>query len=565
MPLLAIAQGSIITAKCKMTEFKRWGQLAAALTVLQIVLVLPDWPGNLVPLWFVRLPAELPAIVLAVLLTHGLWQRRLCALIASGLTVLTVLKFANLAAFTGFARPFNILVDPGLLGIALHTLSRGREIVVGVSLAITAVAAIAMVFVAARWALMVLASIWPSGFRMPGIVFVGILAIGAVGLKDIKIGSAWWPVTSVESTKFAAERAQSISEGIRNDAQFRHDMATDQTRAIPSDRLLSGLKGTDFLLVFIESYGRTALDDPTHAETLRATLQQFEDELVTNGFAARSAWLTSPTFGGQSWLAHGTLLSGLWLDNQRRYDSLFIRDRATLIADFRRSGWRTLAVMPQITLSWPEAAFFGYDKVYTAANLDYAGPSFNYVTMPDQYTLSVLDAHELSSSERPTVMAEIGLVSSHHPWAPIPRLVPWHAVGRGEIFDRARTPFTGIDWLDRAQLKHEYTHAIEYVLRTLKSYIVTRGRNNFVMLIVGDHQPSPLVSGPSAPHDVPAHFISGDPSLLDAIDDWKWTSGMLPDESSPVWRMDSMRARILNAFTPSGGAPASTSTAQSGE
>ncbi|MFL2771130.1 MAG: hypothetical protein ACJZ9F_08970 [Rhodospirillaceae bacterium] len=548
-----------------MTEFKHWGQLAAALMVLQIVLVLPDWPGNLVPLWFIRLPAELPVIVLAVLLSHGLWQRRLCALIAGGLTVLTVLKFANLTAFTGFARPFNILVDPGLFGIALHTLSGGHEIVVGVSLAITIAIAIAAVFVAMRWALMVLASIWPLGFRMPGIVFIGILAIGAVGLKDIKIGSAWWPVTSVDTTKFAAERARSISEGIRNDAQFRQDMATDQTPAIPSDRLLASLKGTDFLLIFVESYGRTALDDPTHAETLRATLRQFEDELVTNGFGARSAWLTSPTFGGQSWLAHGTLLSGLWLDNQSRYDSLFIRDRATLITDFHRSGWRTLAVMPQITRPWADAALFGYDKVYTATNLDYAGQPFNYVTMPDQYTLSVLDAHELSASDRPSVMAEIGLVSSHHPWTPIPRLIPWDTVGRGEIFDQARSPFTGIDWNDRAQLKYEYTHAIEYVLQTLKSYIVTRGRNNFVMLIVGDHQPSPIVSGQSAPHDVPAHFISGDPSLLGAIDNWNWTSGMLPDESSPVWRMDGMRAQILNAFTPSGGAPASTSTAQAGK
>ncbi len=548
-----------------MTEFKRWGRFTVAVAVLQISLVLPDWPGNLVPLWFIRLPAELPAIVLAVLLTHGLWQRRLCALIASGLTVLIILKLANLFAFTGFARPFNILVDPGLLGIALHTLSQGREIVVGVSLTITVIATIAIVFAAERWALMVLASTWPSGFRRQGLVFVGVLTISAVGLRDIKIGSAWWPVTSVGSIKFAAERARSISEGLRNDAQFRHIMATDQTRAIRSDRLLAGLKGNDFLLVFVESYGRTALDDPTHAETLRETLLQFEEELANNGFGVRSAWLTSPTFGGQSWLAHSTLLSGLWLDNQRRYNSLFMRDHATLISDFRRSGWRTLAVMPQITLSWPEAAFFGYDKVYTAENMDYAGPPFNYVTMPDQYTLSLLDEYELSSPNRPTVMAEIGLVSSHHPWTPIPRLVPWDAVGRGEIFNSAREPFVGIDWLDRVQLKHEYTQSIDYALQTLKSYIATRGRNNFVMLIVGDHQPSALVTGPSAPHDVPAHFISGDPALLDAIDDWKWTLGMLPDESSPVWRMDSMRVKILSAFTPSGDAPVSTSATQSGE
>src|SRR5690606_1805535 len=103
---------------------------------------------------------------------------------------------------------------------------------------------------------------------------------------------------------------------------------------------------------------------------------------------ARSAWLTSPTFGGQSWLAHSTFTTGLWVDNQRRYESLFVSRRETLMHDFRRAGWRTVGVMPQITHVWPEGAFFGFDKIYTAPDLGYAGRHFNYVTMPDQYTLA---------------------------------------------------------------------------------------------------------------------------------------------------------------------------------
>ena len=40
------------------------------------------------------------------------------------------------------------------------------------------------------------------------------------------------------------------------------------------------------------------------------------------GFSSRSAFLTSPTFGAASWLAHATLQSGLWVDSQQRYDQL---------------------------------------------------------------------------------------------------------------------------------------------------------------------------------------------------------------------------------------------------
>src|SRR5690606_32636838 len=99
--------------------------------------------------------------------------------------------------------------------------------------------------------------------------------------------------------------------------------------------------------------------------------------------------------------------------------------RATLMHDFGRAGWRTVGVMPQITHGWPEAAFYGFDKTYTAPDLGYRGRHFNYMTMPDQYTLAAFTARELAAEDRPPVMAEIGLVSSHLPWTPLPKPVPW--------------------------------------------------------------------------------------------------------------------------------------------
>ena len=49
------------------------------------------------------------------------------------------------------------------------------------------------------------------------------------------------------------------------------------------------------------------------------------------------------------------------------------------------------------------------------------GPQFSYATMPDQYTLSAFQRLELAQPDRPPVMAEIDLVSSHTPWAPLPQ------------------------------------------------------------------------------------------------------------------------------------------------
>ena len=129
--------------------------------------------------------------------------------------------------------------------------------------------------------------------------------------------------------------------------------------------------------------------------------------------------------GGSSWLAHATLLSGLWIDNQQRYDDLASSHRLTLTSAFQRASWRTVGVMPGNDSAWPESGSLGYDQIYDAADMGYQGPRFSWATMPDQYTLSRFERTERSARDRQPVMAEITLVSSHAPWEPIPRLVDW--------------------------------------------------------------------------------------------------------------------------------------------
>src|SRR5690606_23466844 len=125
--------------------------------------------------------------------------------------------------------------------------------------------------------------------------------------------------------------------------------------------------------------------------------------------------LTSPTVGGLSWLAHATVMSGLWIDSQIRYDSLVMSKHRSLTQLFHEVGWRTVAVMPAITMAWPEGEYYGYDHIYHAHNSGYAGKPFNWVTMPDQFTLSAFHRNEIAPENRAPVMAEIALISSHAP------------------------------------------------------------------------------------------------------------------------------------------------------
>src|SRR6185437_11186894 len=121
-------------------------------------------------------------------------------------------------------------------------------------------------------------------------------------------------------------------------------------------------RGKDVLVVFVESYGRVAVQDSAFSPAVDASVQADTQALQQVGFSASSGFLTSPTFGGGSWLAHSTLQSGLWIDNQQRYNELEAGDRFTLSDAFRRAGWRTVGDIPANTDDWPQGtSFYHYD------------------------------------------------------------------------------------------------------------------------------------------------------------------------------------------------------------
>ena len=114
--------------------------------------------------------------------------------------------------------------------------------------------------------------------------------------------------------------------------------ALDPLRNTRDADLLTGLRGKDVIVAFVESYGRVAVQGSAFSPSVDSALDAGTSRLGRAGFSSRSAFLTSPTFGGISWLAHSTLQSGLWVDSQRRYDDLMATDRATLSASLQARG-----------------------------------------------------------------------------------------------------------------------------------------------------------------------------------------------------------------------------------
>jgi hypothetical protein len=521
----------------------------AGLAVLYLLLVLPAYTDEFSVGKFLRLPVELPVLLLvlfAVPVGARRWTRRAAALC---LGMLVALKVANLTVFAIYARPFNAFLHLHLVPAGVQLLS-GAVGPVLTSLAIMAAFALlgfvgAILFGALR-AVVAAFEPWRPRLAVAAAVFL-LVGYGILDVADVRAqGEA---TTTATSSSFMRDQLQWHWQTFGDLERFRADLAEDDQ---PSDRLLSGLGKTDVLLVFVESYGRTAIETPSYAAVTGLTLQRFDAELKKAGFEARSAWLASSTFGGQSWLAHSTLLSGLRIDGQGRYDALVLSRRQLLIHDFRRAGWSTVAVVPGITGAWPDAQSFGYERVHAAADLGYAGLPFGWIPMPDQYTLAALDRLELAAANRPPIMATVVLISSHAPWTPIPVLAPWEQIGDGAVFGPAMR--TGDDpdvvWTDAETIRAQYIRSIDYVLQTLAAYVAKHTNDDMLMIVVGDHQPIPFVAGDTSRPDVPVHIIARDRSVLAAMEDWGWTSGMTPGPAAPTWPMEALRGRLLATFTP---------------
>lgn len=536
---------------------RRRGSRAATVTTfaaLAALVVAPLIAGALptgTPAALLRLPAESIAVVLILLLIPG---RRLRAFVAGAFGLFVTLAILVAALDLGFRatidRAFNPAEDwPAVfsaIGVVGDSVGVVNAVLIVVLLVTVLVAAGVTLVGAALRARQVTARSGRTGqIAITAVTVMWIL--GALAGAQVLPGV---PLAAADSTAVLVTTTAHAAQSLRDRQEFERVLASDPLHG-PADELLTGLEGKDVVIAFLESYGKVAVQHAPYTVGVAEVLREGGAQLTDDGYSARSAFLTSPTFGGVSWLAHSTLQSGVWVDSPQKYDWLTSAGRLTLTRAFADAGWRTVAVVPSNTKPWPQGeSFYGYDAILDMQNMGYDGPRFSYARIPDQYTWKIFHDRELSGVHAP-VMAEIDFVSSHGPWTPLPRLVPWEDADDAAVFETqpADQPEPAAVWGDPQKVQALYGQSLEYTLGAMFSYLHTYDQPNLVLVLLGDHQPGRIVSGPDADHDVPVTIISKDAAVFDRIASWLWEPGVHPSPDAPVWRMDEFRDRFVDAFT----------------
>jgi hypothetical protein len=520
--------------------WRAWSTLAAALVLLNASLTFVNvWPTPRIG-WGHAFSLELALCVLLFAVAHR-WASGLARILPVLWVGLVAGHYLDVTAPGLYGREFNLYWDSQHLGNVAAMLAAAAPWWLIAAVAATVVVAIALAYVLARLAIRQLAV--AVEYPRPR------LALGALAMALVLVFAG----QRVPGFPIDVAFADPVTSAYLRQARFALAMVgpgAAAPRLGPSPSLDTGLRalgGADLLLFFVESYGAVTYETAAISDGLSESRADLDAAIRETGRQVVSAYVESPTFGGSSWLAHLSLLSGVDVRDQYAYTALMASQRDTLVTNFARRGYHTVALMPGMRQAWPEGAFYGFDVIYGRDHLDYAGPQFGWWGIPDQYALARLDALERRQTPRRPVFVVFPTSTTHAPFGPVPPYQPaWSRVLTRDAFDRADVARAMARNPDLSNLGPSYVHAMSYEYRSLAGYLREQP-DDLVLVVLGDHQPAAAVSGRNASWAVPVHVIGRREGILHRLETRGFRRGLEPRRPA-IGAMYQLTAVLIDAF-----------------
>jgi hypothetical protein len=488
----------------------------------------PSTPAmRLVP----KLSVEILILVLALALvrTSGRRLTRLArGCLALVLFLAFLIRYVETTALGVLGRDFDVYGDFPHLHRVFAMFLEAMTPALGVAV-VSVVLLIAALALALNWAAVgaldrVLESPSPRGVVLLGaLVGTGAFALAPGGLFST-------PVSSMVARQVA---------NVRGGDRAKLAAAAIELPPQTLESSLGRLGGADVLLVFVESYGIALVEDPRLFEAMEPRYRELEARLRERGFFFSSSQILSPTFGGGSWRAHASLLSGFQADSEQLYNALLASKRKTLVHVLKERGYRTIAAEPGIKWYWPDGLFYGFDCIYDFDALDYRGPPMGWWKIPDQFTLYKVYRAEIEEEARKPVFAKFSLIMTHIPYYPVPEYVSdWRRFDDRTAFRTGLKSVAHDAYRDLMELSRWYLAAVGYELDVLEGFLSTYTPENSLVIIVGDHQPPKLATHDDDSWAVPMHVLSKREDLVRAFDALGFEDGLVPRRESSLRMAD---------------------------
>lgn len=536
----------------------------AALVVLNTALSLRNWWPTPAVLPDHRLAPEFVALwvlLLALVAWRGMLSPRLLTGLSVAYLALLLGRYADVTVPALFGRAVNLYWDGQQIPRFLWVSAREYPGWMSAGAIAAVLALLAALYIVLRWSMATVArDAAPYALRARWTWLPTLLAVAAVAAHQASAAPAltWHLVTKPVSPTYARQAlllGTAFMPG-RLAAALPVAPALDTAMVVAPDQALGALRGRDFTLIFLESYGAMAFDNPRVASQLAPARAQLAADIAASGRRVASAFVRASTFAGASELSHLSLLSGIDLSDPLRHDLLLTSNRPTLTSLFRRAGYQSVGLYPALSWDWAERAYYGFDLFLDGRDLDYRGPPLGYWKIPDQFSLARFEQLQPVGPDTPPRFVFFPTITSHLPFGPVPpyqsdwdRLLTPDPFGAAES-KRLLTAY--VDWLD---MLPNYVGMFDYTYRWLGGYLQRPEPRESVMLWVGDHQPAASVSGEGASWEVPVHVITRDPELLARFVALGFRPGLEPQRPA-LGGMHDLTALLLKAFEAPSALPA---------
>jgi len=524
-------------------------QIAVPALLALIVLNIALAHHNIWPTLWVRttteLSLELIVFVTALALAHAGGIRigaRAQWLLSAFVLLFVVARYVDVTAPALFGRRIDLYWDsqhlPAIAGMVLE--SRSPFSVAAILIAVFSLFAALLFIIRAALGALCQAITRPALRNIAIAAGALLLAFYGAGMNSNALD--WERRFAIPITPVYFEQASALAAR----ATGTHDELEIGTASLP---VFAELNGKDVIVLFLESYGRIALDDESYAQETRATLTELEARLLREGWQSRSAYLTPPTFGGASWLSHSSFLAGRAIDNHDLYQTFLHSQNKTLTDRFRKAGYRSVLLTPGIRGPWPEGLALRFDKIAAAKDVAYQGQGFGWWYVPDQYSLDWLARSEIDIPERKPLFVMFPTIMSHFPFGPVPPyLEDWNRLSSAEPFDELAVEHSvALGDAFSGDPQSAYLRVILYNLKTLSGFVTEHALDDAIIIALGDHQPPAAISGEDAKWDVPIHVFARDANLLAPFDSAGFVTGTIP-QGEGVKAINEMASLILEAL-----------------
>ncbi len=456
--------------------------------------------------------------------------------------LLRLLRIGDVVAPMYLNRPFNLYLDSAYI-FSLFDLLLTSSDTKGVILMVVSGTTVTFGFLGLSWVAWQTAARALAADKRVRLSFLS----GSLLLLSMAFQQNWYPPSTPTIFRLAQEIRSTYRQHELQQVMISRMEETARQRG-DGPVSLAGLQEADVLLFMIESYGRTVYTRPHYRQAMQATMDGLAKTLEQHGFMAVSSYLVSPTFGGISYLAHGTLEFGFKVQNNVEYNALLHSTLVPLASFFDQNGYRTVSVMPGTRFIYPEGAAYDYQQAYYAEHFDYRGPTFGWAPMADQFVLDWVHQREFVKHSQPLFVRYV-LVSSHASFSVQPPYIDdWDSIGDGDIYNTLPPVRYPISWPNLKNAGEAYLRSLDYDFKLLGDYLAKYVSPDTLIIILGDHQPNQQLTAEGEPFSVPVHIISGNARLLEPFRRRGYTSGLIPQQPLPHAEMETFVQNFLQDF-----------------